>query len=102
MPKGNQTKKALQESLGVTAKLAEFQRDSVNFFHKCKKPDRAEYMRIMQACAMGFVVMGFIGYLIKLVFIPINNIILSWMKKWPNQIRFDKRLSGHNKQLLER
>jgi protein transport protein SEC61 subunit gamma and related proteins len=37
---------------------------------------RIEYMKILQACAMGFVVIGFIGYIIKLVFIPINNIIL--------------------------
>jgi preprotein translocase subunit Sss1 len=29
------------------------------------------------SCALGFVVMGLVGYLIKLVFIPINNIILS-------------------------
>jgi protein transport protein SEC61 subunit gamma-like protein len=35
-----------------------------------------EYMKILQACAMGFIVIGFIGYIIKLVFIPINNIIL--------------------------
>ena len=35
-----------------------------------------EYMKILQACAMGFLVIGFIGYIIKLVFIPINNIIL--------------------------
>jgi protein transport protein SEC61 subunit gamma-like protein len=34
-------------------------------------------MQIMYACFMGFVVMGFIGYAVKLVFIPINNIILS-------------------------
>lgn len=72
-----QMKKQKDEPKGVMVQLSEFQRDSVNFFQKCKKPDRAEYMRIMQACAMGFVVMGFIGYLIKLVFIPINNIILS-------------------------
>jgi hypothetical protein len=35
-----------------------------------------EFMKILQACAMGFLVIGFIGYIIKLVFIPINNIIL--------------------------
>jgi hypothetical protein len=35
-----------------------------------------EYLKILQACAMGFLVIGFIGYIIKLVFIPINNIIL--------------------------
>lgn len=33
-------------------------------------------------CAIGFAVMGVVGYLIKLVFIPINNIILTnWAKR---------------------
>ena len=36
---------------------------------------RAEYMQICRAVGMGFVVMGFIGYLVKLVHIPINNIV---------------------------
>ena len=36
---------------------------------------------------MGFVIMGFIGYIVKLVFIPINNIILSWARQYPNLIR---------------
>ena len=56
--------------------MQEFANDSVNFFNKCAKPDKNEYMKILQACAMGFIVIGFIGYIIKLVFIPINNIIL--------------------------
>ena len=47
------------------------------FYQKCKKPDYTEYMKILQACIIGFMVMGAIGYFIKLVFIPINNIILS-------------------------
>ncbi len=34
-------------------------------------------MKIAQACALGFAVMGVVGYVIKLVFIPINNIILT-------------------------
>ncbi len=58
-------------------KAVTFYSDSKHFFDNCKKPDRAEYMQIMYACFMGFIVMGFIGYAVKLVFIPINNIILS-------------------------
>lgn len=57
--------------------MKEFARDSQNFWVKCKKPTRQEYLKILYACLMGFIVMGFIGYLVKLVFIPINNIILS-------------------------
>ena len=65
------------EPKGVMVSLKEFSRDSVNFFEKCKKPSRKEYFQILYACMMGFIIMGFIGYLVKLVFIPINNIILS-------------------------
>ena len=36
-----------------------------------------EYIKIATSCAIGFAVMGAVGYFIKLVFIPINNIILS-------------------------
>lgn len=35
-----------------------------------------EYMKILQAVSIGFALMGFIGYFVKLVHIPINNIIV--------------------------
>ena len=35
----------------------------------------AEFLQICRAVGTGFVVMGFIGYLVKLVHIPINNIV---------------------------
>eukprot|EP00347_Sterkiella_histriomuscorum_P012011 403370232 len=65
-----------EKNKNVVNQLQDFANDSVIFFNKCAKPDRNEYMKILQACAMGFLVIGFIGYIIKLVFIPINNIIL--------------------------
>ncbi|KAJ2911174.1 Protein transport protein Sec61 subunit gamma [Coemansia aciculifera] len=43
---------------------------------RCTKPNRKEYLKIVQAVAMGFLVMGFVGYFTKLVHIPINNIIV--------------------------
>ena len=61
----------------VVDELIQFKNDSTNFFNKCTRPDKAEYTKILKASFMGFLVMGFIGYIIKLVFIPINNIILS-------------------------
>ena len=67
----------VEKEPSVVDQLVQFQKDSVNFFNKCTRPDQAEYTKILQASAMGFLVMGFIGYIIKLVFIPINNIILS-------------------------
>ena len=35
-----------------------------------------EFVKICQAVGMGLVLMGFIGYFIKLIHIPINNIIV--------------------------
>ena len=61
----------------VPQQLQAFVNQGVTFYEKCVKPDREEYMKILQACLMGFVVMGCIGYFIKLIFIPINNILLS-------------------------
>lgn len=43
---------------------------------RCTKPNQKEYLRIVQAVAMGFLVMGFVGYSAKLIHIPINNIIV--------------------------
>ena len=66
-----------KQDKGTVEQLQSFVRHSIIFYDKCKKPDRDEYMKILQACLMGFIVMGSIGYLIKLIFIPINNILLS-------------------------
>jgi protein transport protein SEC61 subunit gamma and related proteins len=63
----------------LTSSLAapqEFFRDAVRFVNKCTKPDRREYLKIAQAVAMGFLLMGFIGYAVKLIHLPINNIIV--------------------------
>jgi protein transport protein SEC61 subunit gamma-like protein len=57
--------------------LVEIAKDSEMFFNRCKKPGKKEYLKIASSCAIGFGIMGTIGYVIKLLFIPINNIILS-------------------------
>ena len=54
----------------------EFVREGTLFMNRCTKPDRREFMKISQAVGVGFLVMGFIGYLIKLIHIPINNILV--------------------------
>lgn len=55
----------------------DFVKDSLWFLRKCSKPDRREFAKVSFAVGMGFVVMGFIGFFVKLIFIPINQIILS-------------------------
>ena len=37
----------------------------------------AEFSKIAQATSIGFAIMGFIGFFVKLIFIPINNIIVA-------------------------
>lgn len=54
----------------------QFYTDSVRLVRKCTKPNAKEFMKIARACTLGFLLMGVIGYLIKLVFVPINNIIV--------------------------
>ena len=43
---------------------------------RCTKPDRKEFQKIAMATAIGFAIMGFIGFFVKLIHIPINNIIV--------------------------
>ena len=41
-------------------------RDGQNFINRCTKPDRAEFLKISQAIGIGFVIMGTIGFIVKL------------------------------------
>ncbi|KAI3626049.1 hypothetical protein CBS9595_001410 [Malassezia furfur] len=52
-----------------------FVHEGVHFLNRCTKPDRKEYIQMCRAVGVGFLVMGFIGYLVKLIHIPINNIV---------------------------
>ncbi|KAK7276465.1 hypothetical protein RIF29_17604 [Crotalaria pallida] len=56
--------------------LREFSKDSVRLVKRCHKPDRKEFSKVAVRTAIGFVVMGFVGFFVKLIFIPINNIIV--------------------------
>lgn len=62
-----------------------FMKEGTQFLKRCTKPDRkgmwadsnhvTEFIQICRAVCTGFVIMGFIGYLVKLIHIPINNIV---------------------------
>ena len=56
--------------------LQQFAKDSIHLVKKCTKPDRKEFMQIAKATGVGFLIMGFIGFFVKLVHIPINNILV--------------------------
>ena len=57
--------------------VRDFAKDSIRLVKKCSKPDSREFWKIASRTATGFVIMGFVGVFVKLIFIPINNIILS-------------------------
>ena len=54
----------------------QFAKDSIRLVNRCTKPDRKEFQKIAVATAIGFAIMGFIGFFVKLIHIPINNIIV--------------------------
>lgn len=54
----------------------QFAKDSIRLVKRCTKPDRKEFQKISLATAIGFGIMGFIGFFVKLIHIPINNIIV--------------------------
>ncbi|BFU22808.1 SEC61 complex gamma subunit, putative [Entamoeba histolytica HM-1:IMSS-B] len=55
----------------------EFISDSKRFITKCNKPDRKEYTKTIYAVLIGFAILGFCGYIIKLIHIPIIEILMS-------------------------
>ncbi|PSC71896.1 transport Sec61 subunit gamma-1 [Micractinium conductrix] len=56
--------------------VKEFAKNSVRLVKRCQKPDRKEFGKVARLTAMGFVAVGLIGFLVKVIFIPINQIII--------------------------
>ncbi|KAF2150464.1 protein translocase SEC6 [Myriangium duriaei CBS 260.36] len=54
----------------------DFLEDGTKFLNRCTKPDKREFIKISQAVGVGFLVMGVIGYVVKLIHIPVNNILV--------------------------
>eukprot|EP01031_Cornospumella_fuschlensis_P033026 gene33026-39950_t len=63
----------------VIEPLVKFYKDSSYLVKKCTKPDHKEFARIARATGIGFLIMGFVGFFVKIVHIPINNIIVGGM-----------------------
>ena len=47
--------------------VKEFAKDSYRLIRKCTKPDRKEFSKIATRTGMGFIVMGFVGFFVKLI-----------------------------------
>ncbi|KAL2262280.1 hypothetical protein VTK26DRAFT_1872 [Humicola hyalothermophila] len=63
----------VQEILDVPR---EFIKDGVQFINRAQKPDRREFIKISQAVGVGFLIMGAVGYFVKLIHVPLNNILV--------------------------
>lgn len=61
---------------GGVVMAKEFAKGSYRLVKRCTKPDRKEFTKITGITSLGFIAAGFIGFFIKLVFIPINQIIV--------------------------
>jgi protein transport protein SEC61 subunit gamma-like protein len=56
--------------------VVDFMEKSIRLWKRCTKPDRKEYARVAQAVALGVLLLGLVGYFVRLIHIPINNILL--------------------------
>ncbi|KAI6247320.1 hypothetical protein HI914_04224 [Erysiphe necator] len=54
----------------------EFIKEGSQFLNRCTKPDLKEFVKICQAVGIGFLIMGAVGYIVKLIHIPVNNILV--------------------------
>lgn len=56
---------------------AAFVKNSLRFMKRCTKPNRQEFQRTSLAIGVGFLIMGSIGFAVKLIHIPITSIIMA-------------------------
>ncbi|XP_037716399.1 protein transport protein Sec61 subunit gamma [Drosophila subpulchrella] len=66
----------IKDKLGFVLPSSDFYKNSLRFYKRCTKPDRQEFQRISGAIGVGFLLMGLIGFAVKLMHIPIVNIIM--------------------------
>ena len=71
--------------------IKQFGADSIRLVNRCTKPDAKEFRKIAIATSVGFLVMGFLGFIVKLVHIPstphahtqpVANCALTGPKRW--------------------
>jgi len=55
---------------------SDFAKNGIQFMRRCTKPDKAEYLRLCQAVGVGLLIMGSVGYLVKLIHLPISRLLV--------------------------
>ena len=64
------------DTVQIVEPLRKFAKESIMLLRRYTKPDRKEFQKVAVATSIGFAVMGFIGFFVKLSHIPINQIIV--------------------------
>ncbi|KAI5170248.1 protein transport protein SEC61 subunit gamma [Pancytospora epiphaga] len=59
----------------IFGSCTEFLKNARNFMRSCKKPSGREAIELVKGHLVGLCFLGVFGYVIKVVHIPINNII---------------------------
>lgn len=52
-------------------------KEAMSFITRCQKPNIEEMTKISTVVATGFVVMGLIGFFVKLFSMPLNQVLMS-------------------------
>lgn len=60
----------------ITSIPTTFINDGSAFINKCTKPDKKEFVKIIKAVGVGFIMMGVVGYVVKLIHIPVRYLIV--------------------------
>lgn len=60
---------------GVYKELERLVKNSYDFLKTCKKPSLRETLSTLKVVSIGFATLGTIGYIVKIIHIPINNIL---------------------------
>ena len=47
--------------------VRDFAKDSIRLLNKCTKPGRKEFSKVALRTGLGFIVMGFVGFFVKLI-----------------------------------
>ena len=61
---------------GTSSYVHQFSKDSFRLLKRCNRPDRKEFLMVAMVTAAGFAIMGFVGYFVKLIHIPIINLLV--------------------------
>lgn len=70
------TEKAEYQAKKAKNQLVELFTDLYHLFIRANKPDRKTYTNTVKVVLLGVLIMGFVGFIVKITSIPINNILI--------------------------